>query len=331
MKAVLALDIGGTKINAAVVTATGKILCGHKEPVHLQDGPAGLVEQIKDICTIMAANVDDASKTMRLSKGAAHSAKKAKLPFAAVGIGCAGPLNSDTGELLDPTNFFTDGTSWGKAPLLKPLRKFAPKVKWSLDNDAAAAVLGEAWLGKGERENLLVMTLGTGVGVGVVTEGKIIRARPGLHPESSHIPLNYTDREAPCGCGLYGCIEAYLSGTSFAKRLAREWGLKELHGEEVVKLAAGGDKRAIEAFKHYGEWLAQAIAAYAVLYGPKQISLTGGFAVAADWFLPETQRLLPELLSRRREGIDLLPKVKVSRLGDQLGVLGAARLAWLAV
>jgi glucokinase len=307
---VLALDIGGSKVSGAVVDPTGQILRHSRVDVAVRKGPDAFFAQL-------IQTLSDLSRDFSIQR---------------VGIGCAGPLSGKTGELLDPTNFFTDGKSWGRLSLLDPLRAKWPRWKFFLDNDAAAAVLGEAWLGGVASDNLLVMTLGTGVGVGVLVDGQLVRTRGGLHPESSHIPLNCTDTAVRCGCGNLGCIEAYLAGSHFASRLAGKIKEPGLTGQRIVHLAKAVDKITLMELANYGEWMAQAIHAFAVLYGPRQISLSGGFAAAAPWFLPTVEKRLPELLARRRgpgDDFDLLPKVSVSRLGDNLGVLGAARVAML--
>ncbi|MGE0763857.1 MAG: ROK family protein [Bdellovibrionales bacterium] len=301
---IAALDIGGTKVHGAIVDEQGKILRQERQPVLIQKGPDAFFRQLGEILN-------------RLSAG---------FPIDRVGIGCAGPLDSVTGELLDPTNFFTGGKSWGRLSLLKPLQAQFKNWQFYLDNDAAAAVLGEAWLGGGATKNLAVITLGTGVGIGVLRDGRPVRSRGELHPEAGHFPLNFEAPDMTCGCGNNGCVEAYLGVPHFVRRLGEAWGLKDFTGEMLVAMADKGDARALEAFKNYGEWLAQTIRSLAVLYGPEQVSLTGGFAHTAKWFLPTVEKRLPEMLKRYREGVDLLPKVQVSRLGDDLSVLGAARV-----
>ena len=304
---VAALDIGGTKVHGAIVDSQGNILKQMREPVAVGHGPDAFFKQLIQMLTELTRD---------------HKITK-------VGIGCAGPLDGQSGDLLDPTNFFTDGKSWGRLSLLKPLQQHFSTWKFFLDNDAAAAVLGEKWLGGTATDNLAVMTLGTGVGIGVLVDGKLVRTRQGLHPETSHIPLNYADQNFPCGCGNFGCIEAYLAGSHVLQRLAKAWQKQYLDGEQLLALLNAQDPRALSAMSEYGEWLAQSIHALAVLFGPEQISLTGGFATTAPWFLPVVEKRLPQLLARRRVGVDFLPKVHVSRLGDNLSVLGAARVGYL--
>lgn len=302
---VVALDIGGTKVIGATIDAQGTVLRRDRQPVAVAHGADAFFSQIIQ----MIGNLADG------------------FPVSQVGIGCAGPLDGTAGELLDPTNFFTEGKTWGRLDFLSPLRAAFPKWRFQLENDAAAAVLGEAWLGGGEKENLLVLTLGTGVGVGALVGGQLVRSREGLHPEASHIPLNFADTNVPCGCGNFGCIEAYLSGQHTIERLAKSWREPKLSGAELVTRAHAGEAKVLQALALYGEWLAQAVQAFAVLYGPRQVRLSGGFAAAAPWFLPTVKSRLPELLKRRRVGKDLLPEVAVSRLGEDLGLFGAACVA----
>lgn len=301
---VAALDIGGTKIHSAVINSAGEILHSERSSVRVSEGPESFHGQLVKILETLAK----------------------EFTFSRVGLACAGPLDGMRGELLDPTNFFTDGKSWGRFDLLGPLKAKFPKWKIFLENDAAAAVMAEAWLDGGE--NVVAMTLGTGVGVGVIVDGQLVRSRQNLHPEVSHIPLNAFAKDFPCGCGNFGCIEAYLAGRATVQRLAKAWSEPQLTGEEIVRRAQSGEERTLIALKEYGEWMAEALRALAVLYGPEKVVLSGGFAAAAPWFLDHTRTLLPKLLERRRVGIDLLPEIRVSKLGDNLGVLGAARVAF---
>lgn len=301
---VAALDIGGTKIHAAVIDRSGQILVSERSAVRVSEGPKVFHQQLKEILYGLAK----------------------EFKFSRVGLACAGPLDGQRGELLDPTNFFTSGKSWGRFDLLGPLKSEFPSWKIFLENDAAAAVMAESWLDGGA--NVVAMTLGTGVGIGAIVDGTLVRSRDGLHPEISHIPVNAFAKDFPCGCGNNGCIEAFLAGRLTVQRLAKLWGEPKLSGEEIVRRAEAQEPQVLDALKQYGEWMAEALRALAVLYGPQKIVLSGGFAAAAPWFLDHTRELLPKLLERRRVGVDLLPEIRVSKLGDNLGILGAARVAF---
>jgi glucokinase len=299
----LCFDLGGTKLRGAYVDGRGRITAHAVSRVRQDEGFDGLI---------------------RLFKETAGQLPKAK--FKSVSVASAGPLHPERGILLDPTNFFTGEKSWGVLPLVRDLKK-AFKKPVRLENDAAAAVLGERWKGgHGKAKNILAMTLGTGVGIGVICNDELVRAGRGLHPEASHIPLDMNAKEYPCGCGAFGCIEAYLAGSHFAYRLGRLKG-RALSGEEAVALAKGGDVWVQEAFREYGRYLAQAIRALAIVFAPEVVVISGGFSHASSLFLEETKALLPGLMERYRKGIDLLPEVKVSKLQDDAGILGAAYLA----
>lgn len=295
----LCFDLGGTKLKGAYVNGRGRILAEATGSVRQDEGFKGLIELFREV----------------------HSSLPQQ-KFGKVAVASAGPLHPQKGILLDPTNFFTGNESWGVLPIVKSLNKVFKK-KVILENDAAAAALGEKWRGGHGKSahNLLAMTLGTGVGIGVVANGQLVRAGRGLHPEASHIPINSENKGLPCGCGANGCIEAYLAGTHFSKRLG------ELSGHEAVRLARAGDTKIQAAFKEYGRHLAQAIRSLCVVFAPEVVVLSGGFSHAHDLFLDETRAVLPGLMERYRDGIDMLPKLKVSKLQDDAGILGAAYIA----
>ncbi len=299
----LCFDLGGTKLFAALITDQGKIVNHTVKRIDQSRGLEGLLADFKELGTSLGGK------------------------YKAVSVASAGPLHSGRGVLLDPTNFFTGGKSWGVVPLVARLKKIFKKPVF-LENDAAAAVMAESWKGGHGKSgrNIVAITLGTGVGIGCVANGQIVRAGQGLHPEASHIPINNEAREYPCGCGAYGCIEAYLAGTHFARRLSKRLG-RELDGNQSLILAKENEPTAIAAFAEYGRKLAEALRSLAVVFAPEIVVLSGGFTKAAPFFLPATEAHLPKVMERYREGVDLLPKVRVSKLGDRAGVLGAAYAA----
>lgn len=305
MKSVLAFDLGGTKIAAAAVDENGQILREVREKVTFDQGPEGLFEQMarmgQDLCT-----------QYKCTAGA---------------IASAGPLDPRKGLLLDPTNFKTNGQSWGVVSLVDEVKRRL-MLPLYLENDAAAAALAERWKGAGQNsENAVVITLGTGIGVGVIANGQLVRSGRYLHPEGGHIIVESEKKEALCGCGNYGCAEAYLSGTNFAALMGSQWGEK-LTGEEIVARARDGDAKASQAFEDYGRRLAQFMRTLIVLFSPEVIILSGGFSMAADLYLPKASAVLSELMERRRQGVDLLPEIKLSPFRQEAGLLGAAWVAF---
>jgi len=304
----LGFDLGGTKVMAAVVNHKGKVLQRLRQPTNIFGGPEGLVEQLADLGQKLIEEYPEVGE---------------------VGIASAGPLDPIKGLLLDPTNFLNkQGEGWGVVPLTQPLsEKLGRKVY--LDNDAAATAVAEKWVGTAKNcDNFVVLTLGTGVGVGTFCNGRLMRSGHGLHPEASHISIDITDETAPCNCGKLGCVEAYLSGRNFAKRYGKMWGMPELRGERIKELGRQGDERALEAFSEYARFLAYAIDSYVVLYAPEKVILSGGFSDAADLFLPQVHPYLEKTLARRRAGVDLFPEVVLSELKDHIGLLGGASIVF---
>lgn len=245
-----------------------------------------------------------------------------------VGIASAGPLDPIHGILLDPTNFSGPKGKWGQVPLAQILSRKL-KLPVTLENDAAAAILGEHWCGAAKNyDNAMILTLGTGLGTAVIANSHLVRAGRHLHTEAGHLILRAHDSSAPCGCGNLGCAEAYLSGRNFARRASIRFGNPSLSALDIAELARKKEPRALAAFEEYAEMMAIAIHNYVVIYAPEIILLTGSFAYAAKLFIPLTKRHLSRLLKRRRVGIDLLPELKVSSLDNQAGLIGAA---WVAL
>ena len=306
-KVVLAYDLGGTKVQAGVVTEKGKILAEVRTPVLFEKGKAAVLRQLSDI-------------------GEDFLRRYPKIKV--VGMASAGPLDPGRGILLDPTNFTSSEGSWGRVPIAAILSK-SLKRKVCLENDAAAAVLAEAWIGAGKGyDNVMILTLGTGLGTGIIANGQLVRSGRGMHPEAGHLMLNGRDTTAPCGCGNLGCAEAYLSGRNFTRRTRTRFGNPQLTGEEIANLARKQDPRALAAFEEYAEYMAVAIHNYVVLYAPEIVVFTGSFANTSDLFIDSTRSHLERLLVRRRVGVDFMPKLAVSKLENSAGLIGAAHVAF---
>jgi glucokinase len=309
LKKVLAYDLGGTKVAAAVVNAQGKVLDEIRVPVMIQQGKKAVLRQLVDLGKELIALHPDVGR---------------------VGMASAGPLDPDHGMLLDPTNFTSAEGSWGKTPIAAILKK-ALKREVILENDAAAAVLAEVWKGKGQgHKNVMVLTLGTGLGTGIYLNGELLRAGRHLHPEAGHIILRAGDTTAPCGCGNLGCAEAFLSGRSFARRARQRFARPELTAKDITELAHQNDPRALAAFVEYSEMMAVALYSYCVIYCPELVVFTGSFAAASPYFLRATKEHLKTFLARRRKGVDLLPKMAISSLDNRAGILGGAYVAFHA-
>lgn len=304
-KAILAYDLGGTKVAAGLVSPQGHLLRILREPVSTEGGYKKLISQM-------------AKMSQLLCKGQ-------KVTCAAVAS--AGPLDPVKGTLLNPTNLKTDKEGWGEVPLVRELQK-ALKVKVLLENDAAAAVLAEMWKGEAKKhKNIIAVTLGTGLGVGVVANGLLVRSGRNLHPEAGHICIDMNDREFRCGCGNYGCAESFLSGHNFVERLKILWSEPDLSGETLLIRAQQGEKKVIDALSGYGEKLSFFLYSLVVLFSPEAIVLSGGFSHLSAYYMASVESNLKSLLKSRRVGHDLLPNIMISKFQDEAGLIGAAYLA----
>ncbi|MFL5813673.1 MAG: ROK family protein [Bdellovibrionia bacterium] len=301
-KKILAYDLGGTKVLVGVVTHQGKVLEDLRVPIAAEKGRTAVVKQLADLGKAFLEKHPDIKK---------------------IGISSAGPLDPKTGTLLDPTNM----GKLGQFPLAK-LLSAKLKLPVAIENDAAAAILAEHWKGKAKGvKNAMILTLGTGVGTGIIANGELVRAGRHLHTEASHIIIRQGDKSAPCGCGNLGCTEAFLSGRSFARRNRIRFARPEMTAQDIAELARQGDPRALAAFEEYAELMAIAVHNYCVIYCPELFVFTGSFAETADLFLPQVREHLKKLLKRRRKGIDLYPKLVVSSLENRAGLLGGAYVA----
>ena len=191
-KKVLAYDLGGTKVHLGVVDQSGRVLAEQRVPVVVEQGKTAVINQLAELGKSYLTLYPEIKQ---------------------VGLASAGPM--------DPTNLSNPSdpkNNWGRVHITKILgQKLKRNV--TLENDAAAAMLAEHWKGKAKGyENSMIMTLGTGLGTGIISNGELLRSGRFLHPEAGHIIIRDGDQSAPCGCGNLGCSEASLSGRGFTRR-----------------------------------------------------------------------------------------------------------------
>lgn len=301
-EAVLAVDLGGTNIRMAAVAGDGAIL--HLARRSTPDGvtPDQLVEitcQLADEC------VGKIGEDIQLR-----------------GIAFAAPApaakNSD-GVLSKLPNIPTlVGMN-----LREALReRFSFPV--TIENDANAAAIGEHWLGVSKDvATSIIVTLGTGVGGGIIIDGEPYRGVDGTAGEIGHIcvePDGHT-----CGCGSRGCVEQYASATAIL-RMARENGLDCESSLAVFDAYKTGDERAAQIFTRMGRYLGIVLAGLVNTLNPDMIVLAGGVSAAWDAFIEPLQT---EICSRAYEAAATRVKIERTQLGDNAGILGAARSAFL--
>lgn len=295
---VIGLDIGGTKIAAVAVDATGRVHARLTAPTEPERGfPAGVARLTELVEATLA----------RAGWGANE--------IHGIGIGCTGPVDPRRGTVHNP---FTLPT-WDGGDLVSPLAtRFGVPVR--LQNDADAAALGEVAFGAGRGANpVVLLTVGTGVGGAVVADGRVVRGLGGEHPELGH--LHVAGDGPPCYCGTAGCFESMASGTAIGAS-GRGFGFADARA--VFRAAGEGDGAAAAIVARAVEATATACWPIAHCFVPERLVLGGG--VLADHF-----DLFADPIRRRLATATVVPAGRVvvcrAELGADAGAVGAACLA----
>ena len=300
MKYAIGIDIGGTNIPVSLINDAGKIIHTIEKKTDSHDGPSAVVDMI-------AGAVNELSKLTNGEK------------IIGIGLGAPGALDLNNGIILTSPNL----QNWKNVPLLKMLKE---KVSMAIymDNDANCAAIGEHWIG-GARgaKNAVMITLGTGVGGGIIIDGKIFRGSHGTAGEIGHITIERNGR--PCGCGNLGCLEAYASATG-AVKTAKEYGKENVTAYEIFVSAENGDEVSKKILNESGKYLGIGIATFVNIFDPDVVIIGGGFASAEKYLLPAA---IEEAYKRSFKTIMDKVKIKKAELGNQAGVIGAARSVFL--
>ena len=315
-KLFLGVDIGGTKVAAGLVTPHGEILSKVRVPmVSDRDAAAGLGA----VESAISAALD--------------TQPKRRASISAIGISSPGPLDPRKGVVINPPNL----KCWKSFPLAERI-SVSRHLPTRLDNDANAAALAEALWGAGVGfASVFYATLGTGIGTGVVFDGRIYHGRTGAAAEGGHVSIDYHGPK--CACGKFGCIEALAAGPAVARR-AKEWLGSGCPGrEKLLSLANGkpenvsaetvgtawreGDKLAAQILQETADLLAIWLGSIVDLLEPDVIIFGGGMGeLMSEWF-GRIREQLPSwtINSRCRE----IPLVR-ARYGEDSGIAGAAAL-----
>jgi glucokinase len=309
----IGVDIGGTKVAGGVVDPDGRILAQHRVSTPARDAGA-TTDAIVSVIEALRAGHDDVE---------------------AVGLGIAGFVDANRSIVYFAPNLL----GWRDGPLRLEIEKRVglPTV---VENDANAAAWGEARFGAGREERFIVcVTLGTGVGGGIIADRQLYRGGFGASAEIGHIQMVEGGR--PCGCGQRGCWEQYASGGALVRE-AREraaesradaellLGLGDgtpqgIAGEHVTAAAKLGDPVAVAAFNDLGHWVAQGLADLAAVLDPECFVLGGGVSEAGEVLLTPTVAAFEQLLTGT--GRRPLAQVVLAQLGNDAGLVGAADLA----
>lgn len=307
------VDIGGTTIKIAIIDLEGNIVDKWEIPTNTSNGGVYITREL-------AASIK--------SKVAASNYTYEDL--IGIGMGAPGFIEMETGFIYKAINI-----GWENFPLKDELEK-ETNLSVIVDNDANIAALGEMWKGAGDgAKDLLAVTLGTGVGGGIITNGNIVHGTNGMAGEIGHITSAPNDGYQ-CNCGKKGCLETIASATGIA-RIAKE-GLEEhknstlfalyektgeISSKDVFDAANSGDEWAINVIDHICFHLGLAIANLANAINPKKIVIGGGVSKAGDTLLKPLKQYFEKFaLPRVSEGADFA----IASLGNDAGVIGGA---WL--
>ncbi|HEM5956846.1 TPA: ROK family glucokinase [Streptococcus suis] len=314
-KKIIGIDLGGTSVKLAILTTEGEIQEKWSIKTNILDDGSHIVPDIIE-------SIQHRFETHGLTKD----------DFLGVGMGSPGVVDSEAGTVIGAYNL-----NWKTLQLVKEQFEAALGLPFFIDNDANVAALGEQWVGAGNNNpNVVFMTLGTGVGGGVIAAGNLIRGVKGAGGELGHITVDF---EAPfaCTCGKKGCLETVASATGivnlsrrYADQYAGDAKLKQMiddgqdvTAKDVFDLAKEGDDLALIVYRHFSEYLGVACANIAAVLNPAYIVLGGGVSAAGEFLLDGVRKVFAE---------NSFPQIKESTQivlatrGNDAGVLGAASL-----
>ena len=310
MRTAIGVDLGGSHVTAAVVGDDGKILSSQEQDIedHRVDAVLQATEDVID-----RALQDDDAKGM-----------------IGIGIGSPGNIDLDSGTIRYSPNF-----QWENVPLGGRLRdRF--KAPIFVGNDARCATLGEYTYGTGQgARNFVLLTLGTGIGGGIVSDGDLILGNAAGAGEIGHHQIRARGGFI-CNCGKIGCFEAQASGTglirhafavrdSFPRSTLLERKPEKLSSKAIRKAAQAGDRHALAAWQNFAEDLAIGVANIIAFVNPQIIALGGGVSTAGDFMLDSIRGRVDELTT-------MVPKratrVVIAQLGNDAGPIGAATMAF---
>jgi glucokinase len=295
----IGVDLGGTNLRAAAVDQNGRMLEKISGSTPMIEGPDAVIDDIvRSVETL-----------------------RAKYGLAGIGAGVPGNILMDQGVIA----------SWPNMPSFNgyPVRGALEKrlgTRVFLENDANAAALGEKWIGAGKNSaDLVLLTLGTGVGGGIVSGGRVLHGYLGMAGELGHITV--VPNGNPCGCGNRGCVEKYASATAI-KAMAKMLALgQDISAADVFELAKGGNERAREIFRVVGESLGIALSALINAFNFPLYLIGGGVIGAWEFFAPPMLAEIERRCFVYRSALRTTPtRIEPAALGNEAGIYGAARL-----
>ena len=301
------IDVGGTTVKCGLFTVAGDVLDKWEIETSTENNGERILPDI-------AKAIEDKLTEKNIAKDA----------VVGVGIGVPGPVN-ENGEVPCAVNLH-----WGFTPIEKELSEMTG-LTVKAGNDANVAALGEMWLGAGKgRKNIIMVTLGTGVGGGIIIDGKPLVGAHGAGGEIGHLCVNYEETDH-CGCGNTGCLEQYASATGITRlaniRLAKDDKASVLRGQEVsaktvFDAVKADDEVAKEIAEEFGKYLGHAMANLAAVADPSAIVIGGGVSKAGEVLIEYVEKNFKERAFFANKDTEFV----LATLGNDAGICGAAKL-----
>ena len=307
-KRIFAADIGGTTVKLGMFTVEGELLDKWEIDTRKENNGGFILPDIADSI-----------------KAKMESENIAKEDVIGIGVGAPGPVDK-SGVVYKAVNL-----GWGVLNIKEELEKLTG-VTVMAGNDANVAALGEMWKGGGEGySDLVVVTLGTGIGGGVIIDGRIVTGYKGAGGEIGHIHINDDETEV-CGCGNKGCFEQYASATGIARLANRKLVSSnedsvlrkcEINAKTVFDAVKAGDKLAMEIAEEFGEYLGKGLANVADVTNPEVFVIGGGVSKAGQVIIDYGQKYFKKYVFHACRDA----KFVLAKLGNDAGIYGAAKLA----
>ena len=311
---VIGVDLGGTNVKLGLVAADGRVIRRHGVPTEAHEGPEAVATRL-------------CGAARELMDGAGVDAGG----VGGVGVGSPGTIDVERGVVLFSPNL----PGWHDIPLRRMIEDDLG-MRCVVDNDANVAALAEQWVGVGRgASSLVLLTLGTGVGGGIVLDGRIWHGGGGVAGEVGHMSIN---PDGPlCGCGNHGCLEAYASATAMVRRLreAVEAGapstladrMDGLTAKLIHRAALEGDETARRNVEQTGRYLGVGVSNLMHILNPEVIAFSGGVTAAGPMLLaPLREEVERRTLEASRRGV----RIGLAALPNNAGLIGAARCFTLA-
>lgn len=303
----IGIDVGGTTVKMGIINQNGNILDKWEIPTNTANHGESILTDIWE-------SIKENSSLENV---------------AGIGIGVPGFIDQDTGDVYEAVNI-----GWKQIELARILKEMSGLPVF-VENDANAAVLGENWKGAGGQvKNLIAVTVGTGIGGGIIANGSILDGVSGTAGEIGHITMD--ENGTPCNCGRYGCLETISSATGIVRQakdkikenpdstLATFYaGQDNITAKDIFQLADSGDVICKNIIKHAAEVLGLAISNLTVVINPSRILIGGGVSQAGESYVSLIDDAFRRYtLAKAGEVCDL----KIAQLGNDAGIIGAAFL-----